>query len=392
MKKINVFSPTKEHSMLGDMVREFTKTNVEPQAHEYDKNEKFNLDLLKCLGEIGLLGITVPEEYGGSAMDATAVVIVHEELSYSDPGFCLAYLAHSILLVNNFAVNADDGLKKKYLKGMCTGEFIGAMAMSEPNAGTDVLGMSTKAVKDGKHYILNGRKMWITNGCLDDEGTPAHRVLVYAVTGENDKGHPKISSFLVTDDCPGYKVGQKILDKLGMRASNTAELVFEDCKVPVNQMIGEEGEALIHMMKNLEIERVALAAISLGIAKRCVDEMIKYAKEREAFGSNLFKFGQIQKYIADSYAQYHAARSYVYQTAYGMGVKGTGDRKHSDGVKLVATTMAKKVADNAIQVLGGYGYVAEYHVERLWRDSKLLEIGGGTLEAHQKNITMDLMR
>ena len=392
MEKINIFSPSEEHTMLRDMVKEFTKNNVEPQAHEYDKNEKFNLDLLKSLGEIGLLGITISDEFGGSGMDATAAVIAHEELSYSDPGFCLAYLAHSMLLVNNFAVNAGEELKKKYLEKMCTGDFIGAMAMSEPDAGTDVLGMSTKAVKNGDHYILNGRKMWITNGCLDDQGTPAHGVLVYAVTGENKKGRPEISSFLVTDDCEGYKVGQKILDKLGMRASNTAELVFEDCKVPVSNMIGEEGDSLVHMMKNLEIERVTLAAMSLGIAKRCIDEMVKYAKEREAFGKKLYSFGQIQKYIAESYANYHAARAYVYQTAFGMGPEGTGDRKHSDGVKLVATTMAKEVADNAIQVLGGYGYVAEYHVERLWRDSKLLEIGGGTIEAHQKNITMDLMR
>ena len=253
MEKINIFSPSEEHSMLRDMVKEFTKNNVEPQAHEYDKHEKFNLDLLKSLGEIGLLGITISDEYGGSGMDATAAVIAHEELSYSDPGFCLAYLAHSMLLVNNLAVNAGDDLKKKYLEKMCTGEFIGAMAMSEPDAGTDVLGMSTKAVKDGDHYILNGRKMWITNGCLDDKGTPAHGVLVYAVTGENKNGRPELSSFLVTDDCEGYKVGQKILDKLGMRASNTAELVFEDCKVPASHLIGEEGDSLVHMMKNLEI-------------------------------------------------------------------------------------------------------------------------------------------
>ena len=402
MKKIDIFSPTEEHSMLRDMVEDFTKNNVEHQAHEHDKNEKFNLELLRSLGEIGLLGITVSDEFGGSGMDATAAVIVHEELSYSDPGFCLAYLAHSMLLVNNFAVNASDDLKKKYLEGMCTGEFVGAMAMSEPNAGTDVLGMSTKAVRDGDYYVLNGRKMWITNGCLDNKGTPAHGVLVYAVTSQNKIGQNKIdqnkknqseiSSFLVTDDCPGYKVGQKILDKLGMRASNTAELVFEDCRVPANQMIGEEGSSLTHMMRNLEIERVTLSAMSLGIARRCIDEMIKYAKERDAFGKKIYKFGQIQKYIAESYAKYHAARAYVYQTAYGMGPEGTGDRKHSDGVKLIATTMAKEVADNAIQVLGGYGYVAEYHVERLWRDSKLLEIGGGTIEAHQKNITADLMR
>lgn len=392
MAKLDIFSPTEEHAMLRDMVKDFTLSQVEPQAHEYDKKEKFNLDLMRSLGELGLLGITVPDDFGGSGMDATAAVIAHEELSYSDPGFCLAYLAHSMLLVNNFSVNAGEHLKKLYLEKMCTGEFIGAMAMSEPDVGTDVLGMTTQAVKKGDKYILNGRKMWITNGCLDDEGTPADGVLVYAVTGKQENGRPQVSSFMVTKEHKGYKVGQKINDKLGMRASNTAELVFEDCEVPADHLIGEEGDSLVHMMRNLEIERLTLAAMGLGIAKRSIDAMVKYANERKAFGKSISKFGQIQKYIGESYAQYQAARAYVYQTAYGMGAEGTGDRKDSDGVKLVATSMSKNVADNAIQVLGGYGYVAEYVVERLWRDAKLLEIGGGTLEAHQKNITQDLIK
>ena len=188
----------------------------------------------------------------------------------------------------------------------------------------------------------------------------------------------------------GYSVGQKIQDKTGMRGSNTAELVFEDCKLPASALLGKEGDSMIHMMKNLEIERVTLAAQSIGIAKRALQIMNKYAREREAFGKPLAKFGQIQKHIGDSYAEYMAARAYVYETARRMDINNAGQRLDSDGVKLVATTMAKNVCDRAIQVLGGYGYVAEYVVERLWRDSKLLEIGGGTLEAHQKNITNDL--
>ncbi len=386
-----VFSPTNEHSMLREMVRDFTLKSVEPQALEHDRKEKFNLDLLKSTGELGLLGVVVLEDFGGSGMDATAAVIVHEELSYSDPGFCLAYLAHSILLVNNFSVNASKELKVKYLPEMCDGSFIGAMAMSEPGVGTDVLGMITKAEKKGDKYILNGRKMWVTNGCLDDDGTPADGVLVYAITGMKPNGRPELSLFFIKKEFQGFLVGQKITNKLGMRASNTAELVFENCKVPENYLIGKEGSSLVHMMKNLEIERLTLAAMGLGIAKRSLDAMVKYSSERYAFGKSISKFGQIQRYIADSYAQYKAARAYVYQTAFGMGPEGTGDRKDSDGVKLVATTMAKNVADNAIQVMGGYGYVGEYIVERLWRDAKLLEIGGGTLEAHQKNITQDLM-
>lgn len=385
-----IFNPTQEHSMLRDMVRDFAKAEVEPQALEFDRNEKFNLSLFRKLGELGLLGITVSEEYGGAEMDATAAVIAHEELAAVDPGFCLAYLAHAMLCVNNFSVNANEDQKKKLLPKMCSGEFVGAMGMSEPDVGTDVLGMSSQAKLSGDNYILNGRKMWITNGCIDDEGTPCDGVLVYAKTGTAQEA--KLSTFMVLKEHEGFSVGQKILDKLGMRASNTAELVFEDCKVPKEWLIGEEGDSLQHMMRNLEIERLTLAAMSLGIARRSLEIMVKYAQEREAFGQPLNRFGQIQKYIADSYAEFKAARSYVYQTAQRLGPEGSGQRVDSDGVKLFASTVGKNISDRAIQVLGGYGYVGEYTVERLWRDAKLLEIGGGTIEAHHKNITRDLTK
>jgi isovaleryl-CoA dehydrogenase len=324
-------------------------------------------------------------------MDAVAASIVHEELSYSDPGFCLAYLAHSMLIVNNFAVNASEEQKAKYLPKLCSGEWVGGMAMSEPAVGTDVLGMQTTAVKNGDHYILNGQKMWITNGTVDENNTPADALLVYAKTGEKN-GRALISTFLVEKGMPGYSVGQKIQDKLGMRGSNTAEIVFDNCKVPASHLIGLEGDSMLHMMRNLEIERVTLAAMSLGIAMRSLDIMVRYAQEREAFGKPLNHFGQIQKYIADSYAEFKAARAYVYDVARRLDLNKEGNRADSDGVKLVATTMGKNVADRAIQVLGGYGYVGEYVVERLWRDAKLLEIGGGTIEAHQKNITRDLTK
>ena len=386
-------NPTQEHQMLRSMVRDWALEYVEPQAHEHDKHEKFNLELLRDLGELGLLGISAPEEYGGSNLDATACVMVHEELSYSDPGFALAYLAHSMLFVNNFAHNANNEQKARILPKVCSGEWIGAMAMSEPDAGTDVLGLATTAIKqeDGS-YILNGRKMWITNGCLDDEGTPADVVLVYAKTGEDDAGRVQISTFLVEAGMEGYSVGQKIMDKTGMRASNTAELVFNDCKVPASNLIGEEGQSMVHMMGNLELERLTLAAMSLGIARRCLHEMNQYATERTAFGHSIRDFGQIQKYIGESWAKYRAMRAYIYDTAYNYKIGCAGQRLDSDGVKLFASVAAKEIADAAIQVMGGYGYVAEYHVERLWRDSKLLEIGGGTLESHQKNITRDLSK
>ena len=298
-----------------------------------------------------------------------------------------------MLFVNNLEFNGNDSQRARILPKVCSGEWIGAMAMSEPDVGTDVMALSTTAVQreDGS-WVLNGRKMWITNGCLDDDGTPADIVWVYAKTGTDVKGKAEISTFLVENGMQGYSVGQKIMDKTGMRASNTAELVFEDCIVPADNLVGEAGDSLIHMMRNLEIERVALAAMSLGIARRSLDEMNKYATDREAFGRQIRDFGQMQRYIGESWAKYRAMRAYIYDTANNMGLGNAGQRLDSDGVKLFATTAAKEIADAAIQVMGGYGYVAEYVVERLWRDSKLLEIGGGTIESHQKNITRDLAK
>lgn len=387
----DLFNPTEEHLMLRKMVRDFVESEVETQAAEHDRKEVFNLKLFRRLGELGLLGITVSDKYGGSGMDALAATIAHEELSASDSGFCLAYLAHAMLCVNNISANASEEQKTRWLPKLCTGEWVGAMAMSEPHVGTDVLGMKTTAVLKGEKYILNGRKMWITNGTVDDQGTPCDCVLVYARTGEKN-GRPQISTFLVEKNFKGFSVGQKIRDKLGMRASNTAELVFQDCEVPVANLIGQEGESMVHMMRNLEIERLTLAAMSIGMARRSIEIMTKYASEREAFGKPLSFFGQIQKMIADSFAEYKAAKVYTYETARLMKLEAHGQRLDSDGVKLFAATAAKNIADRAIQALGGYGYVGEYVVERMWRDAKLIEIGGGTLEAHQKNITRDLAK
>ncbi len=385
MSTIDLFNPTPEHSLLRQTVRDFVREQVEPQALAHDRDERFNLSLFRQLGELGLLGITVSSEHGGAGMDAVAAVIVHEEISASDPGFCLAYLAHSMLFVNNFYHNANEEQHRRYLNKVISGEWIGGMCMTEPSVGTDVLGMKTQAVRRGDSYYLNGRKMFITNGALDEK-TLGNIFLVYART---EKG---ISSFIVENGFSGFSLGQKLHGKTGMRASMTAELVFEDCVVPVKNRLGEEGESTIHMMRNLEIERVTIAAMSTGIAARCVEVMTKYASERTAYGQPINQFGQIQRYIADSYAQYMAARTYLYHTAARMSLDKPGQRVDSDGVKLVATTMAKQVADNAMQVLGGYGYFNEYVVERLWRDAKLLEIGGGTIEAHQKNIAKDLTR
>ena len=393
MATMDIANPSEEHLMLREMVREWTQEYVEPQALEYDREEKFNHELLRSMGELGLLGISAPEEYGGAGLDAVACTIVHEELSASDPGFALAYLAHSMLFVNNLAYNGTEEQKQRILPKVCSGEWIGAMAMSEPDAGTDVLGLSTSAVqRDDGVWVLNGRKMWITNGCIDEDGTPADVVWVYAKTGEDERGRVQMSTFLVEAGMQGYSVGQKIYDKTGMRASNTAELVFDDCLVPAENLVGGVGESLIHMMGNLELERLTLAGMALGIGRRALDEMNRYATDRTAFGSPIRDFGQIQRYIGESWAKYRAMRAYIYDTANNLTIGTAGQRLDSDGVKLFATTAAKEIADAAMQVMGGYGYVGEYHVERLWRDAKLLEIGGGTLESHQKNITRDLFK
>jgi len=360
---------------------------VDQQAESSDQDERFNLPLFRRLGDLGLLGITVEERFGGAGLDPVAAVVAHEELSAADPGFTLAYLAHSMLFANNLQVNGSDRQREKYLPDACSGAKVCGMCMSEPGAGTDVLGMQTSAAKRGDRYVLNGAKMWITNGAVTDTDL-GDTFLVYA----RMEGQPRhqLSLFIVEKGFGGFQLGQKIKGKLGMRASTTAELVFEDCEVPAENLVGAEGNATLHMMRNLEIERVALSAMSLGIARRSIEVMNRYATERTSFGQPLREFGQIQRYISQSYAEYMAGRAYTYYTASTMRLDTPGHRLDSDGVKLFTSTMAKDVADRAIQVLGGYGYVAEYGVERLWRDAKLLEIGGGTLEAHQKNMCREL--
>ncbi|MFZ4734334.1 MAG: acyl-CoA dehydrogenase family protein [Bradymonadia bacterium] len=384
-----LFNPTPEHAALRRTVRAFAEREVAPQAAQFDREEKFNLPLFRKLGGLGLLGLTADETYGGAGLDASAAVIVHEELAAQDPGFTLAYLAHAILFVNNLQQNGSEAQRARWLPGACDGTLVGGMGMSEPAAGTDVLGMKTTARRDGDHFVLDGAKMWITNGAISDDEL-GDVFLIYA----REPGHaPKqLSMFVVEKGMPGFQLGQRIKDKLGMRASGTAELVFDGCRVPLENRIGEGGDAVGHMMRNLEIERLVLAAMSLGIARRCVDVMNAYAQDRKSFGQPLNAFGQIQRHIAESYAEFTAGRAYVYALAAEMGLDRGGTRVDSDAVKLYCATMAKQVADRAIQVLGGYGYVGEYAVERLWRDAKLIEIGGGTLEAHQKNITRDLSR
>lgn len=374
----DLFNPTEQHAALRELVANFTRDEVEPQAETFDRKQELNRPLFQRAAEMGLLGITIPEEDGGAGMDATAAVIIHHELSKSDPGFCLAYLAHSMLFVNNFYWGANAFQKEKYLAKVLGGTWVGGMGMTEPGYGTDVVGMKTTAVRNGSHYVLNGTKTYITNG------PDGHCFLVYAKTDG------KISAFLVDRDCPGFSTSQPI-HKMGMRGSTMSELIFEDCQVPVENLVGQEGHGLVHMMRNLEIERLTLAAMSLGIADRSLDIMVKHAQERVAFGQSINRFGQIQRFIGEVYAETEAARCLIYQVARGIG-PNRQDRLGSDAAKLFAAPVGKKAADACMQVMGGSGYCTEYPVERLLRDAKLLEIGGGTLESHQKNITKDLTR
>jgi isovaleryl-CoA dehydrogenase len=291
-------------------------------------------------------------------------------------------LAHEVLFVNNFYYSANVSQRKKYLNKVISGEWIGGMGMTEPGAGTDVLGMTTHAQKKSDRYIMNGVKQYITNGSIGQ---------VFVLYTKLDKNAKKMTSFVIESAYKGFSVGKKE-EKMGMRSSPTTQLVFEDMEVPEENLLGDENGAITHMMRNLEIERVTLAAQSIGIARRCIDIMCDYTvRHREAFGKKLMEFGQIQRLVAESYADYQAARALVYQVASQI----SPEERNSLGAasaKLVATQMAERVSRNAIQVLGGYGYCREYPVERLHRDAILLSIGGGTNEAMQKNIASDLKK
>ena len=371
-------NPTEEHHMLRQTVRKLVAEVVEPQAHEYNLKAQLNKPLLRQCGQLGLLGVTVPAEQGGAGMDITASVIAHHELAKSDPGFALAYLTHSVLFVNNFFWSGNEALHRRYLDKVLSGEWIGCMAMTEPGAGTDVLGMSTNARREGEYYVLNGQKALITNA------PDADIFIVYATF------NGRITSFVLERGFEGLSTAPKT-PKMGMRSSTMGEIMFDDCKVPLHNLLGKEGGGITNMMRNLEAERLTLAAISLGIADRCLDVMMQYANDRQAFGKPIVAFGQIQRYIAESYAKTEAARALIYTVARDCG-PGVRNRIGTDAAKLFAAPVAKEVADNAMQVLGGWGYCEEFKVERFLRDAKLIEIGGGTLEAHQKNMTKDLMR
>lgn len=372
---------TSEQNLLQKTVADFAQKELLPKAAEIDENETWNETAFRKMADLGLLGITVSEDFGGIHLGATEATLVMETLGRACASTTLSYLAHSILTVNNLFLNASQAQKQKYLPKLISGEWIGAMAMTEPGAGSDALGMTTKAEKKGTKYILNGSKTYITNGSYADV------LVVYARTGQNKKD---ISTFIVEKTFPGFRVSKK-LKKMGMKGSPTAELSFDNCEVPAENLIGTGNDSVAHMMNNLNMERITISGISLGIAQACLEYSTRYAEERTQFGTPLNQFQMIQERLAEMSTQLAAGRALVYSASRAFD---KGHRPMSLGAqcKLFTAKMATQAGLDAIQILGGYGYMREYPVERFMRDAKLMEIGAGTNEVMRLIIARELSK
>ncbi|MBT3926954.1 MAG: isovaleryl-CoA dehydrogenase [Rhodospirillaceae bacterium] len=367
--------------MIRDTVESFSATEIAPRAQEIDRSNEFPRDLWPRLGELGLLGITVEEELGGSGLGYLEHAIAMEEISRASASVGLSYGAHSNLCVNQLRRNGNEAQKQKYLAKLISGEHVGALAMSEPGAGSDVVGMSTRAEKKGDRYVLNGSKMWITNG-------PDSEVLVVYAKTDPDAGSRGISAFIIEKGMAGFSTAQK-LDKLGMRGSNTCELVFEECEVPEENILGELNKGVNVLMSGLDYERAVLAAGPLGIMQACMDCVLPYVHERKQFGKPIGEFQLMQGKLADMYTTMNSARAYVYTVAQACD-RGETSRKDAAGAILYAAEKATWMALEAIQTLGGTGYINESPTGRLLRDAKLYEIGAGTSEIRRMLIGREL--
>ena len=367
--------------MLRDTVMTFASDEIAPRAEEIDRINAFPTDLWRKMGDLGVLGITVEEEYGGAGMGYVEHVVAMEEISRASASIGLSYGAHSNLCVNQIRLNGSDEQKRRYLPKLVSGEHVGALAMSEPGAGSDVVGMRLRAEKKGDRFVLNGTKMWITNG------PESSTYVVYAKT-DMAAGPHGITAFIIERDVPGFSTAQK-LDKLGMRGSNTCELVFEDCEVPEENVLGRLNEGVQVLMRGLDYERLVLSAGPLGIMQACLDVVVPYVHQREQFGRPIGAFQLMQGKLADMYVTMNACKAYVYAVARACD-RGQVTRKDAAGAILYAAEKATWMALEAIQCLGGNGYINEYPTGRLLRDAKLYEIGAGTSEIRRMLIGREL--
>ena len=377
------FSLGETAEMLRDSVDHFATAEIAPQASEIDRTNHFPQELWVKMGQLGLLGITVDEQYGGSNMGYLEHVIAMEEISRASASVGLSYGAHSNLCVNQIFKNGTPSQKEKYLPSLIRGEKVGALAMSEPMAGSDVVSMRLSANKKGDYYLLNGTKMWITNG------PDADTLVVYAKT-DHEAGPHGITAFIIESTCPGFSASEK-LDKLGMRGSNTGELVFDNCEVPEENILGELNRGVSVLMSGLDYERTVLAGGPLGIMQACMDVVLPYTHDREQFGRPIGEFQMIQGKLADMYTLLNACRAYVYSVAKACD-RGETARKDAAGAILFAAEKATWMALESIQILGGNGYINDFPTGRLLRDAKLYEIGAGTSEIRRMLIGRELFK